>query len=179
MAVPRLHGRKPGMYAAIDAFLRHLKVERNSSPLTVKSYAEDLDSLLAFFGDDAGRRPEDRRGRHRRSSASTSRTCTNAVTRRRPSRVAWPACGACSASARREGLIDGNPAQALRTPRTGRKLPHFLTGEQVATLIETPTADTPAGRRDRAILEVFYSAGPAGGGTRRGRTSPTGTATPA
>ncbi|MEX0728818.1 MAG: site-specific integrase, partial [Planctomycetaceae bacterium] len=34
------------MHAAIDAFLRYLRIERNSSPLTLKSYSEDLSSLL-------------------------------------------------------------------------------------------------------------------------------------
>jgi len=52
-----------------------------------------------------------------------------------------------------------NPAKALRTPRVGRKLPHFLTTEQVATLLEAPPANQPMGLRDRAILETLYSAG--------------------
>ena len=59
----------------------------------------------------------------------------------------------------RVGLTTGNPAKALRTPRAGRKLPHFLTAEQAATLLETPSAETPDGKRDRAILETLYSAG--------------------
>ncbi|MFG0333721.1 MAG: tyrosine recombinase XerC, partial [Maioricimonas sp. JB049] len=59
----------------------------------------------------------------------------------------------------REGITETNPAQALRTPRVGRKLPHFLTTEQVATLLEAPPANEPMGLRDRAILETLYSAG--------------------
>ncbi|MDA1160833.1 MAG: site-specific integrase, partial [Planctomycetota bacterium] len=42
------------MEVAIDGFLRHLKIEKNSSPLTVKSYAEDVASLLAYFQDRVG-----------------------------------------------------------------------------------------------------------------------------
>ena len=45
------------MHAAIDGFLRYLKIERNASELTLKSYAEDLDSLLEFFADGLGRIP--------------------------------------------------------------------------------------------------------------------------
>ena len=146
------------MYAAIDAFVRHLKVERNASPLTVKSYAEDLDSLLTFFNDVRRGVPEPKQVDvgTLREYVSYLHDCgyakTTVARRLACLRSLFRFC-------RREGLVDGNPAQALRTPRTGRKLPHFLTGEQVSTLIETPTVDTPAGRRDRAILEVFYSAG--------------------
>jgi integrase/recombinase XerC len=59
----------------------------------------------------------------------------------------------------RESITPSNPAKALRTPRVGRKLPHFLTTEQVATLLESPPANQPDGLRDRAILETMYSAG--------------------
>ena len=34
------------MHAAIDSFIRYLRIERNASALTLKSYAEDLASLL-------------------------------------------------------------------------------------------------------------------------------------
>jgi integrase/recombinase XerC len=59
----------------------------------------------------------------------------------------------------REGLATTNPAKALRTPRAGRRLPHFLTTDQVVKLLESPPANTAPGLRDRAILETLYSAG--------------------
>ena len=59
----------------------------------------------------------------------------------------------------REGLVTSNPAKSLRTPRIGRKLPHFLTADQIAELLESPPANEPEGLRDRAILETLYSAG--------------------
>jgi integrase/recombinase XerC len=59
----------------------------------------------------------------------------------------------------REGLTPTNPAKALRTPRVGRKLPNFLTAEDIVKLLEAPPANTTAGLRDRAILETMYSAG--------------------
>ena len=45
------------MDRAIDGFLRYLKIERNSSDLTVKSYAEDLTSLAVYFNDRVGHIP--------------------------------------------------------------------------------------------------------------------------
>jgi integrase/recombinase XerC len=59
----------------------------------------------------------------------------------------------------REGWAKANPAKALRNPRKSRKLPHFLTNEEIAKLLDAPKGNTPAALRDRAILETLYSAG--------------------
>lgn len=59
----------------------------------------------------------------------------------------------------RQGVLQVNPAQSLRGPRQERKLPHFLTQEQVNRLLQAPSIVTWQGLRDRAILEVLYSAG--------------------
>jgi len=61
--------------------------------------------------------------------------------------------------AAREGLIEDNPAKPLRNPRKGRKLPHFMSTEEIAQLLGAPPQDHPLGLRDRAILETMYSAG--------------------
>ena len=151
------------MHAAIDAFLRHLRVEKNSSDLTVKSYSEDLNSLLEFLTEACATLPA--------GPETVPGDVTVASLREY---VAYlHACGyakstvarrlACLRSffryLQRKGDVSNNPAKALRTPRSGRKLPHFLTAEQAATLLETPPADTDAGKRDRALLETLYSAG--------------------
>jgi integrase/recombinase XerC len=59
----------------------------------------------------------------------------------------------------REGLAQNNPAKPLRNPRPERKLPHFLSTEEVGTLLLAPPGHQTQGRRDRAILETMYSAG--------------------
>jgi integrase/recombinase XerC len=59
----------------------------------------------------------------------------------------------------RQGVLEANPADGLRGPRQDKKLPHFLNEKDIARLLETPAADAPMGRRDRAILETLYSAG--------------------
>jgi integrase/recombinase XerC len=61
--------------------------------------------------------------------------------------------------AQREGLADSNPAKPLRNPRPDRRLPHFLTTDEIGRLLDTPPAGTDMGLRDRAILETMYSAG--------------------
>ena len=146
------------MRSASARFLQSLRVERNASPLTLKSYHEDLESLFEYFQDRVGSIPApgevsigQLRGylaylhecQYARSTIARRLACLRSL---------FKFC-------LREELCDSNPAKALRTPRTGQRLPKLLSVEQLATLLETPPANTPMGLRDRAMLEVLYSAG--------------------
>lgn len=146
------------MQSAMAKFLRFLSVERNAATLTIKSYREDLTSLVDYLTQAYGRTPApaeitpiDLRGYvaalHEAGYAKTS------VSRRLASLRTF------YKFAQREGLADSNPAKPLRNPRKDRKLPHFLSTEEVGRLLEAPPASDPLGRRDRAIFETMYSAG--------------------
>lgn len=52
-----------------------------------------------------------------------------------------------------------NPARLLKTPRTGERTPAHLTRGETVSLLDAPFAQTPLGRRNRAILELMYAAG--------------------
>ena len=39
------------MHSAVDGFLRSMRIERNASPLTLKSYAEDFNSFFDYLQD--------------------------------------------------------------------------------------------------------------------------------
>ncbi len=146
------------MHSAITQFLRFLSVERNAAPLTIKSYREDLTSLADYLNQAYGREPApaeitplDLRGYvsalHEAGYAKTS------VARRLASLRTF------YKFAQREGLAESNPAKPLRNPRRDRKLPHFLSSDEIGKLLDAPPATTPLGLRDRAILETMYSAG--------------------
>lgn len=146
------------MHDAIDGFLRYLKIERNASELTLKSYSEDFRSLFDYL--------EDRCGGAESLSQLDIATLRGYVAYLHECTYAKTTIArrlACLRSflryCQREGLVASNPAKALRTPRTGRKLPHFLTTEQIAQLLEAPPANDAEGLRDRALLETMYSAG--------------------
>lgn len=146
------------MNDAIERFARYLRVERNSSELTIKSYREDLESFLDYCKDRLnGIAPPDAYTIHDlRGYVSYLHECQYAKTtiarRLACLRTFFRFCS-------REKLCKGNPAKALRTPRTGRKLPHFLTSSEILQLLEAPPANEYLGIRDRAIFEVLYSAG--------------------
>ncbi len=146
------------MQQAIDRFLRYLRVEKNASDYTIKAYREDLfcvkDFLVESFGSSPSLReigvPELRGyvaalGEAGYAKSSVSRHLATM-------RSFFRFC-------RRDGLIENDPAKPLRNPRPDRKLPHFLSNDEVGRLLETPSGATPLGLRDRAMLETMYSAG--------------------
>ena len=55
-----------------------------------------------------------------------------------------------------EGLVSKNPFRGMKGPRVPRSQPKFLTIEEVNDLLDAPDPSTWEGRRNRAILEVFY-----------------------
>lgn len=58
-----------------------------------------------------------------------------------------------------EGMAPHDPTVTIAIPRRGRKLPVVLSVAQVTRLIEGCRGESPAERRDRAILEVLYGCG--------------------
>jgi integrase/recombinase XerC len=52
-----------------------------------------------------------------------------------------------------------NPAEGVRAPKPGRRLPKALSVEQVQRLLEAGEDATPAAARDRAMFELLYSSG--------------------
>lgn len=145
------------MNKAIPRFLRYMQVERNASELTLKSYREDLTGLIEYLGQQGNEpapgdiSPLDLRGYvaalHETGYAKSS------ISRQLASMRSF------FRFAQREGLVESNPAKPLRNPRPERKLPHFLSSEEIGRLLETPPSEQPLGLRDRAILETMYSAG--------------------
>jgi len=147
------------MHTAIGRFLKYLRVERNASELTEKSYREDLTFLAEYLtearGDVCPAPGEitvlDLRGYV--SALHESGYAKSTIARRLASMRSFFKFG------QREGWTKVNPAKPLRNPRKGRSLPHFLSGEDLGRLFQAPPANEPMGLRDRAVLETMYSAG--------------------
>ena len=59
----------------------------------------------------------------------------------------------------RERLIGSDPTGCLETPRLARPIPHVLSQDETAQLMEEPETVTPAGKRDKAMLELLYATG--------------------
>jgi integrase/recombinase XerC len=60
---------------------------------------------------------------------------------------------------RREDLIEDDPSSLVAAPKRPETIPAHLTIDEMSKLLEMPDASNPLGRRDRAILELFYASG--------------------
>lgn len=147
------------MEETLAEFLRHLGLEKNSSAHTIKSYREDLTQALDFFRTRCGGqapRPEQVNTRLLRAHLAwlNEQGYAKATIARRLAAVRSWCRFLC-----RQGILKVNPAASLRGPRQDKKLPHFVQREEMVRLLEAPSAETPLGLRDRALLETLYSAG--------------------
>jgi integrase/recombinase XerC len=142
-----------------DRLQRHLEVERNVSPLTLKSYREDLLDLEADLAEAEGGNPPEvakittRQLRGWSARLSEAGYAKSTIARRLASLRSF------YRFAQREGWVETNPAKPLRNPRQSRTLPHFLSTDELGKLLEAPAANSQLGLRDRAMLETMYSAG--------------------
>ena len=146
------------MQTAIARFLQYLRAERNASELTLKSYREDLAALVRQLEQSRGACPPpeavstiDLRGYVSALHGANYSRAT--IARRLASLRSFFRFG------QREGWAKTNPAKPLRNPRKSQRLPHCLSSDDLARLLEAPAAKSNAGLRDRAILETLYSAG--------------------
>ena len=58
-----------------------------------------------------------------------------------------------------EDVRDDNPSRYIKVSRRGKKLPDFLTVEDIDTLLDSIDVSTHSGLRDRALFELIYSCG--------------------
>lgn len=59
----------------------------------------------------------------------------------------------------RERVVDANPAIGLHSPKRGKSLPEFLTDSEIEQVLNNIKMDSPAGYRNRTILELLYATG--------------------
>ena len=132
-------------------FVDYLVVERNASPNTIEAYKRDLQDLVNYIGNQDVDQIEMAQLRaflkhlHGFNGASTIGRKLSTI------RSFLDFC-------LREGLVEVNIAKALRAPKREQRLPRHTDTEGISKLLDAPD-ESPLGLRDRAILEVLYSAG--------------------
>jgi integrase/recombinase XerC len=149
------------MREPLRLFLEHLRLNRNASAHTVAAYESDLEQFLSATAQRLGI-PVDRlepghldllairafmgelhKQGHARASVARKLSALRALGR----------------FLRREGWLDTDAASLAVAPKREHKLPAHLSMDEMTRLLEMPDVSQPLGRRDRAILELFYASG--------------------
>jgi len=144
------------MQKIFDKYINYLEVERNASPYTVRNYKNDLLGFFQFL---------------RAKGISSLKEVDRHVLRDYLSHLMEEGFAKGSIARKlsairsfykyllREGMVATSPIATTASPKLDRRLPSFLTLEEIERLLETPDLSTPQGQRDRALMELLYASG--------------------
>lgn len=139
----------------IDRFIAYVTAERGLAANTVAAYARDLAQLTRWLGWRASD-PTDLTPTLLQAFLAAERARGLSV--RSTTRLAATLRG-FGRYLVLEGVVTCSPAAELTMRRIAVALPLAPDSTDMRTLLDTPDPDTPLGRRDRALLELLYSAG--------------------
>ncbi len=144
------------MDRAAASFLQYLAVERGASPHTLRGYATDLVEFTRFLVEEGlgGFAEADSRAVRAYLARLHQRSLSKATVARKLAAVR-----SCFRFMARRGMVEGNPARQVRSPRLGRRLPSFLPKDEATHLLDAAPPPGPAGTRDRALVELLYASG--------------------
>ena len=137
----------------LQSFKLYIEVERNFSKHTVVAYSSDILSFLIWLND---KNVEDVVYETLREylvyiqqfNYSKTTTARKIASLRTFYRFLY-----------RERVVDANPAIGLHSPKRGKSLPEFLTDSEIEQVLNNIKMDSPAGYRNRTILELLYATG--------------------
>jgi integrase/recombinase XerC len=137
---------------AVEAWAAHLRTERSAARHTLRAYLADVRQFLAATGASglAAITPSDVRRWLRGIDGTVTRT---SIARK------LAAVRGFFRFLVATGRLRSDPSSTIATPKTQKRLPAHLSLDEMDRLLSAPAEDGYAGLRDRAILEVLYSAG--------------------
>ncbi|MGA1417318.1 MAG: site-specific integrase [Gemmatimonadaceae bacterium] len=149
--------------ATIAQFLTYLAKERDVSPHTLAAYGRDLEGLRAFLTEHLGVASVDWATVDRLQMRAWLASLARRGLAKRTSARMLSAARSFYRFLHRADLVEVNPARAVGSPKLDRHLPGHLDRTQIETVLTAAATRAQEGRftdvRDRAILELFYSAG--------------------
>ena len=137
-------------------FKKFLKYERGYSDFTVNSYMSDLRQFLEHLNNQGIEQIQDVKKDAIRSFLEElhKKDVSNKSLRRKLS---------CLKTffkyLRRENIVEGNPTYSVPLPRFHKKLPKFLSINQIFETIDKTKQETPLDIRNKTIIELFYLTG--------------------
>lgn len=138
-------------------FIHYLKSEKNASFHTERSYLSDLEQFTDFLDGKDATEIDHQMLRQFIAHLMKNKTKKSSIARK------LSAIRSFFKYLNREGILAGNPARLLTTPRREKRLPAVLTVDDAQRLMEAPSTTVHDDRdtifRDRAVLETLYSTG--------------------
>lgn len=145
-------------HADITDFLNYLGRERNMSEHTVRNYGVDLAQFLSHLVEQRQEMEFPENVTHIMIRSFMSDLGDKGVSRQTVARKI-AALRSFFKYMQRQGRVTSNPARIVHTPKLEKKIPTFLTVAMMEKLLAAPEGGTFTGSRDKAILELIYSAG--------------------
>jgi len=146
------------MQEIFNRYIQYLEAERNASPYTVRNYRDDLLDFLYFLKkkkiDPLNETKVDRHVLRDYLSELVERGLAKASIARKLSAIR-----SFYRYLVREEIIPKNPVEQVSSPKLDKRLPSFLTQEEMEKLLGAPDLSTPLGQRDQAFLELLYASG--------------------
>jgi integrase/recombinase XerC len=139
----------------LDSYLRDLSAGKNLSPYTLRNYSTDIRAFIDFVDEEGGDPLQADRHTLRRHLARLMEAgvVSGSLTRKVSTIRGFYRYLELA------GHLNASPFQGVHGPRRPRRLPSFLSNDDVAALISAPETTTPLGLRDHALMELLYAAG--------------------
>ena len=150
------------MQEVFGRYINYLEAEKNASPYTVRNYTTDLlgskntTGFFAFLAE-KGILSLDKADRHVMRDYMgylMEQGLVKASIARRLSAIR-----SFYRYLVREQILTINPVQETSSPKLDKRLPSFLTTDEITRLLAAPDVTNPHGQRDRAFLEMLYASG--------------------
>jgi integrase/recombinase XerC len=149
------------LQSLIASFLEFLKLNRHVSPHTLRAYRGDLEQWIEGLAARHNCRPSqvplsafDADGVRDFLGALHDRGASRSSAARR-----LAALRTFAKYLVRDDVLPEDPTALVAAPRADRTLPRHLPDDEMTRMLEAPDTATVAGRRDAAILELFYASG--------------------
>lgn len=157
-----IYGQKMMIVAElIDSFIDAVRTQKGYSPHTVRNYRIDLDQFHDFLKDKGGGGEETRPAVESVDFPTIREYFGSLFGKYKRSTIARKLSAVRSffVFLEKKGLVALNPSAEVAAPKREKYIPAHLPVDEMFRLLERPDVTRPLGKRDRAILEVFYSCG--------------------
>lgn len=136
----------------LEDFKTYLSFEKNYSEHTVKGYASDILSFLIWLNADCLNVDINKLREYQHFIQRFNYKKTTILRKIASIRGFYKYLY-------KERYIDSNPADSLIAPKRGKSLPKFLTDDEMERILDNVDISTPAGFRNKAILELLWATG--------------------